>query len=437
MTKSPETSAPGSASPQGPTATAREAGIEVIASGAPYLGGWGVGEPWPLSEGDIAAIRRRIYEFAWHRNAFMLADPHLIETVRSQLVPLSRLAVVVFERLNGGLVQIWDGAAVSALLGGLDSELAGSAETSGVVVSVSRWTTGPDTPWPVQILASDSLRVERAGATRMLLEVVRAFADLPPLHDVADATARVLQRLLRDTPTAEFEAADVPDLERRLAAAAEAEGAGEVPFFTGVGPYLRAQLDRAETAGEQVAETTELPDPADLLVAEFAHAGLPLHECYRSVLGTRFDAMRDEVAAARANRLTASQITDALTAGTHLGGPVVRTSTPGRTAADVADALAAAVRAGRAGEACEWAQAVYRLLTTGLCIASGRRRLPVTVDLGALAADLANRPRPAQQILPVGAEEPSRRQGALARLDEMVGLDTVKQAVRTPPRASP
>lgn len=387
------------ADPTTPAASLTDEGLEIVASGLPYLGGWGTGAPWVLTPEALTQFRGRMLAMATHEHAHCF-DPEqaglgYVETVP----PLVQLVGYMFEALHGPFA-ILDKGAYSDVLA--DFKVAGFPIRRTIGVTV--WP--PSFNWLVfvwQILRTDN---DIATTTHVIRDALEVIADIPPLAEVVEECGRLMDTVLNAVPRARLEAADDHQLEAFFADALDDRGAQVLPWLRGSEFALASLAQKIEaSAGAIAAVDLILPTLEELLVSELVLVDGSVTSNLRTALGgAAFMRVRERVAA--------GDITDV-------------------DRAEISNTLARAVRAGEADEAHQWATAVYRILAAARD-SSDQTLFPSAIALEDFADDLADiviaqraqHTRAQDDVSRVGTLQVTRDQPARS----MVGDDEVTRA---------
>lgn len=396
-----------------PAASLTHEDIEVMTSGLPYLGGWGVGAPWALTPEELTRIRGRILGMATHENAQCLGEDAGPVGYVDTVPPLVQLTAFVLEAIQGP-VFIGDRRAHEALLA--DFKIDG-APAAGALSRLS---------WPTTFnWLHDAWQMLRATndsdvTVRILDDILDVIAEIPPLAAAAQGASRLLRTVSGTVLVDRMDDATDDQVNAIFADALDDEGARHLPWLRGPDASLAALAQQLRTSAQELESVgIDLPALEELLVDELVQAETSVSHVLRNILGGQtFMRVRE--------RVSAEEATDV-------------------DPAAISNALARAVRSDQAVAAHQWVTAAYRLLAAAV---EGHSTV---IDIETFALDLTDIAY-ARRAESAGASardddladlvsdvddsaNDDDRIGAPAddpwlRLDRMVGLSGVKSTVR-------
>ncbi|SMY11433.1 AAA family ATPase [Brevibacterium jeotgali] len=384
--------------------------IAVIASGRPYLGGWGVGAPWMLTDESIATLRGQILSMATHEHADCVDGGDAGFGILGSVPPLVQVTAYMFEALQGPCV-IFDSAAHAAILA--DFKESGIATRRSL--SIVMWA--PNFNWLTVAWQILRVRNDISTTAHILKDVLEMLAGVPPVEDAAREGIRLIDAVLESVPVARLDSATDDELGEIFAGALDEQGATALPSLRGLPFELELLRGRREQAAAALEESgIVLPSLEDLLVTELIDAGAELLPELRPALGGQtYMRLRERVAAGERADVDRSAISNS---------------------------LARAIREGEAGAALQWTTCTFRLLWAALSSA-GDASMPRTIALEDFADDLVDVRRSLQEpkeSADVPTEDVDGGRAATAdasastdpwaRLDRMIGLTGVKETVR-------
>src|SRR5699024_5995692 len=116
-----------------PAASLTHDDLEIIASGRPYLGGWGTGAPWVLTPEASTRFRGRMLAMATHEHAHCFDAEDSVLGYVTTVPPLVQLTGYVFEALHGHCLVI-DSTAYADLLA--DFKTTGGSTRRSISITV-------------------------------------------------------------------------------------------------------------------------------------------------------------------------------------------------------------------------------------------------------------------------------------------------------------